>query len=261
MAKDSAKKIAYHKHTLTLADPPRHDDLYIVSFPKSGATWMDFLFAHINTRMSDDDKAVNFFNIHTIIPDIHHCRQIGASKQVFPGFRVIKSHAPFNPFYNNVIYVIRDPKDVMVSYYKFLVGLGQFSGTISDLIRSSRYGIDSWINHVGSWYLKSPASLRIYFMRYEDLISDAFSTLGALYRQLGFEIPSHILNEAIEKSSFDNMKRLENEWNYGGRPVADGFTFMRKGVAGGWTSDLSNDDRTYIDNACNSLLQKFGYIR
>jgi hypothetical protein len=142
--KETIKKISHHKHTLSLVDQPRHDDLYIVSFPKSGATWMDFLMANIHTTMSGDKRSINFFNIHTIIPDIHYCRQVGIANLAFPGFRVIKSHAEFNRYYKNVIYLIRDPRDTMVSYHKFLVGLGQFSfvasiTTLSVLARLKRF--------------------------------------------------------------------------------------------------------------------------
>lgn len=259
--KEAVKKIAHNKHTLSLVDQPRHDDLYIVSFPKSGATWMDFLMANIHTTMSGDKRSINFFNIHTIIPDVHYCRQVGVANLAFPGFRVIKSHAEFNRYYKNVVYLIRDPRDAMVSYYKFLVGLGQFSGTVSDLIRSPRYGIDAWVNHVDSWYFKSEASLRITIVRYEDLKNDSYSALKHLYNTLGFEISDEVLNLAIQKSSFDNMKILEKAWNYGGRPVAENFKFMQKGVSGSWNEILSENDHAYICKASEKILLEFGYAK
>lgn len=261
MSKDVARKIAHHKHIISLADLPRHDDLYIVSFPKSGATWMDFLMANIHTTMSGDKRLINFYNIHTVIPDIHYCRQIGSSNLTFPGFRVIKSHAEFNPYYKNVVYVVRDPRDVMISYYKFLVGLGQFSGSISDLIRSPKYGIGVWVDHVNSWYFKSPASLRINFLRYEDLKIDPYLALNRLYNMLGFEIPSDVLSLAIKKSSFDNMQILEKAWNYGGRPLADNFKFMQKGASGSWSDIVSDEDQAYMWEVGEKVLIKFGYSK
>lgn len=261
IVKETAKKIAYHKHTLSLADSPCHDDLYIVSFPKSGATWVDFLMANIHLKMSGDKRLVNFYNIHTIIPDVHYCRHVRVTPLPFPGFRVMKSHAAYNPYYKNVIYIIRDPRDVMVSYYKFLVGLGEFSGSVSDLIRSPKYGIETWINHVEEWHYCSPASMRIIFVRYEDLKSNTYATLRGLYEAIGFVIPDEVLNIAIEESSFDKMKLLERAWNYGGRPVGDNFTFMRKGVSGAWENTLTDDDLVYVRTVSEKYLNKFGYIK
>jgi hypothetical protein len=254
------KRIAYHKHSLFLPDVPQHDDHYVVSFPKSGATWVDFLMANIHIEMSGEKKMVNFYNIHTIIPDIHYCKHLGVSKLKFPGFRVIKSHADFNPYYKNVVYVLRDPRDVLVSYHKFLRGLGQFSGTISDLIRSPRYGITAWVSHVNSWYSKTDASLRIIFLRYEDLKIDSHSTLKHLYATLGFDVPDDILVRAINKSSFESMRQSERIWNYGGRPIADNFRFMQKGTSGGWEYIFSDADREHIWRVGGDLLHKFGYI-
>ena len=255
-----AKKIAHHRYTLFLADSPRHDDLYVVSFPKSGATWMDFLMANIHTEMSGKKKQINFFNIHSVIPDIHADTSIGPTALSFPGFRVIKSHADFNPYYRNVIYIIRDPRDVMLSYYRYLTGLGEFSGSISDLIRSSSYGIRAWVQHIDSWYLKSQASLRICFVRYEDLKKDAYAEVLRIYNTLGLEVPDDVLKQAICDSSFENMKQLEQEWNYGGRPVAGSFKFMQQGSSGTWNGTLSVSDSTYIESVGRDIMSRFGYL-
>lgn len=261
LAKAAAKKIADYRHYSTLADSPCHDDLYLVSFPKSGATWMDFLMANVHLRMSGVNREVNFYNINMIVPDVHYCREIRASTLSFPGFRVMKSHAGYNPFYRQVVYIVRDPRDVMVSYYKFLVGLGEFSGSISELIRSPKYGIETWVKHVHEWHGGSPVDLRIVFIRYEDLKLNIFATLKKMYETMGFAIPDEVLHAAIKESSFDKMKQLQDDWNFGGRPAADNFTFMRKGESGAWGHDLTADDEIYIRSVAERYLDKFGYMK
>ena len=49
-AKIALQYVMTYRHKALLSNPSYHDDLYIVSFPKSGATWMNFLMANIHLR-------------------------------------------------------------------------------------------------------------------------------------------------------------------------------------------------------------------
>jgi hypothetical protein len=147
----------------------------------------------------------------------------------------------------------------MVSYYKYLVGLGLFSGTVSELMRSPKYGIQAWVNHIDGWYNNSPAGTRIFFIRYEDLKSNTFDTLKGLYATIGFVIPDEVLRSAIAESAFDKMKQHEEAWNSGGRPVAETFTFMRKGQSGAWGEEMTEEDGVYARMLSSKYLDKFGY--
>lgn len=88
----------------------RKDDIFLVSYPKSGNTWLRFLFGNLIY-----EEGVNFTNIISKIPDIYT-----SSKQELDSIkspRIIKSHEPFLKCFQKVIYIYRDPKDVVVSYY------------------------------------------------------------------------------------------------------------------------------------------------
>lgn len=256
---ENAQNIAHHRNLLALAESPCHDDLYIVSFPKSGATWMDFLMANVHLRMSGDKRSVNFYNVHNFIPDIHYSRNVRNAEQGFPGFRIMKSHSGLNPFYKNVVYVIRDPRDVMVSYFNFLRGLGQFPGNISELIRSAENGILAWVNHVNGWWKHSSAALPFFVVQYERLKTDPLEELKRFYAFLGFDIPADILRSAIEASSFERMREMEAELNYGGRPIGEGFLFMRKGKSGEWASEIGEDDHAFILDIAGPVMASFNY--
>lgn len=259
--KSFAKGILHYEHRLLTASNPRHDDLYIVSYPKSGATWVNFLMANINLIESNDGRNVTFYNVHDIIPDIHHTRDISSDSMVFPGYRVIKSHgySGYNPFYNKVIYIVRDPRDVMVSYFHFLRGVGKLNGDISRFIRSKDHGISAWCRHVNSWFMDSPANLSFFYIKYEDLKSDPVNTLRIIYSVLGHNIKDTTIEKAVELSSFSNMKRLENEYAYGGREIARNLTFMRKGEHGDGKVQLSHDDMNFINQRVDIWLKHFGY--
>jgi Sulfotransferase domain len=89
------------------------DDTFIVSYPRSGNTWTRFLIANL----LHPQGPVNLLDLERLVPDTE-----GQSRQYFsviPRPRVIKSHQYFDPRYKRVIYVVRDPRDVALSYYHF----------------------------------------------------------------------------------------------------------------------------------------------
>lgn len=242
-----------------LPERPVHDDLYVVAFPKSGVTWLNFLMANVHLKMSGSSQQVTFYNIDDFIPDIQQVRYIKENILLFPGHRVIKSHAEFNPLYQKIIYLVRDPRDVMVSYYWFLKKLGLFQEDISQLIRSETYGIAAWCRHVQGWVEKTSAAKRIEFIRYEDLKSEPRTILTRIYALLGHQIPAKVQDLAIELSSFDNMKKLEADYNYGGDFRFPGFEFVRKGLTGGYRTELSRVDLDFINSMAARWLSLFKY--
>jgi hypothetical protein len=82
---------------------------------------------------------------------------------------------------------------------------------------------------VQGWVEKPPASVSIDFIRYEDMKADPIKVLTRIYSLLGHKIPNDILDYALHASSFDNMKKLEMEFNYGGNFRFPGLEFVRKG--------------------------------
>ena len=242
-----------------LPERPLHDDLYVVAFPKSGVTWLNFLMANVHLKMSGSSQQVTFYNIDDFIPDIQQVRCLKENILLFPGHRVIKSHAEFNPLYQKIIYLVRDPRDVMVSYYWFLKKLGSFQEDISQLIRSETYGIGAWCRHVQGWVEKTSAAKRIEFIRYEDLKADARGVLTRIYTLLGHEIPEEVFERAIEQSSFPNMKKLEAYYNYGGDFRFAGLEFVRKGKSGSYRTELSTEDLEYIKQKASHWLEIFRY--
>src|SRR5579864_1813408 len=113
-----ARVIAGVKRGFGLNQPRRElvilpDDVFLVSFPKSGNTWTRFLVANLVFPEQD----VDFGNIHNLIPD-----PSATAKRRFdrmPRPRIIKSHECFDPRYPRVIYIVRDPRDVLVSQYHY----------------------------------------------------------------------------------------------------------------------------------------------
>ena len=62
---------------------------------------------------------VSFLSIDHLFPAVINinCQKLAK----IPGPRLIKSHEYFDPRYKQVIYIVRDPRDIVISYYHFLL--------------------------------------------------------------------------------------------------------------------------------------------
>lgn len=245
---------------LLLPKMRRDDDIFIVSFPKSGNTWISFILANIIVERLNLDMEVNFFNFSGFIPNIHQGRQIPLDLGYFPFKRMIKSHASFQPGYKFVIYVLRDPRSVMVSYYRYLTGLGFFSGDMSSLIRSKEYGIDAWVFHVQNWLDRRATDTRFAFIKYEDFKAHPENSINNLARLIGVLLPDDVINRIQQRTSFETMQQLEASYrNIAMKNYDAKYKFIRSGTPDGWKAELSREDILYIERQAAALMSKLGY--
>jgi hypothetical protein len=234
------------------------DDVFIVSYPKSGNTWVRFLIGNYLTG-----NECTFENCHEITPDIHmnpqHCAEVDRP-------RVIKSHAPYRPQYSNVVYVVRDGRDVAVSSYHHCIRKGRIESDIPfraflEMFNEGKiddYGI--WGEHVTNWIENAKSLLLV---RYEDLQEDAETELRRVLEFAGVELREKAITSAVEASSFENMKETEEkERNRIDRLKDDEPTkqFMRKGQAGEWREYFDDQmNRRFLGVHETALLQ-LGYM-
>lgn len=256
--KDLLLKIKYYNFLKLTPYNSKHNDIYIVSYPKSGSTWLSFLVANAGLKYFKVNKQINFFNYHHIIPDIHDGRDIKENIHPFNS-RIIKSHSFFNPFYKSVLYVIRHPEDVMISYFIFLSKLGRYKDNISKFIRSKKFGISSWVNHVDGWLSNNNPALGIIVIRYEDLKNNSSKEIINLFEYLGYSLSNEDAEYATLKSSFLNMKKMEQQIYKNGRQIADGFEFVRRGKLKDSNNMMSNEDKEFISNSAKKIMKKFNY--
>ena len=86
------------------------NDVFLISYPKSGSTWIRFMLGNYFSGNKCD-----FTNYHLLVPDLH--RNIDCLKTTKQKPRYLKSHQYFSPQFENVVYIVRDGRDVAVSYY------------------------------------------------------------------------------------------------------------------------------------------------
>lgn len=246
-----------HPHLLTSPSQPRIDDTFLVEFPKSGITWLTFLIASVNLQKSGVDRKPTFFAINDTVPDIHSSRHLPPPLP-FPGHRMIKSHAPYNPLYNKVLYLVRDPRDVMASYHAFASKLDWYRGSLGEMIRDRGFGIEAWCAHAQSWLTQTRPSVSFSVVRYEDLLADPAAVLRHVYQLLGFSIEDEIIQQAVQAGSFSVMRDNEAFCAEKNLTLPKDFTFVRKG--GSSHKDAMTAEHTdYINRVAGDTMKVFGY--
>jgi hypothetical protein len=234
------------------------DDLFIVEFPKSGVTWLTFLIANVNAQLNGDPRAVTFFNVNDFVPDVQSVRHVGPARAAMPGYRCFKSHSPYLSSYRKVIYLVRDPRDVMASYWTFLRGLGWWGGTLEQLVAHRKYGIRAWMDHVGGWLRGIDAATSFALLRYEDLTANTSAELTHLYALLGLPVTPGIIATAIERSSIERMRQLERSFA-ASHPALGGLEFVRQQPLGGARTPISSAARELIEREAVSVMKQLGY--
>lgn len=256
------KQIQWHRSL------PRNsfaEDIFLVSFPKSGNTWLRFLIANTLKVHYKIQRDVNFFTVHEFIPDVHlaagfmniHDGGIFGNPEI-P--RIIKSHSTYNNYYQRVILLVRDPRDVLISYFFHQKRIKQISEdyTLSDFIRHEKYGVKAWNKHTESWINTIRSGQIIKIFRYEDILNDTHTELSRLMDLLGIRVEASNLARAIELSSKENMRN--SEINHASTFIvqAQKNSFIRQGKSTGG-KDLLDSDRKFVEDFTFKTSQKIGY--
>jgi len=239
-------------------------DVFIVSFPKSGNTWVRFLIGNYLT-----EGKIAFTNAHLLIPDVHFNPTAIEAIQTHPRF--IKSHSTFSAEYPKVIYVVRDGREACVSYYYFLIksGVIQREMTFSQFLRMEfipgnlPYG--DWGKHVAGW-LDGANAQNILIVKYEDLIANSELELEAIIRFSGLILNASKVREAAQKSTFDEMKKNEEiDPDYAkkmGVHFKDtSYGFMRSGKTNSWKNEFSSEDEELFWQKFGPTMERMGYKR
>lgn len=236
-------------------------DTFLVSYPKSGNTWARFLIANLIS-----EKPFSFSDIRSIIPDIHDFKSL---KYLRPNEnRILKSHFAFQPKYKKVIYIVRDPRSVCVSQYFFkqrryeLDKDATFSMYFKSFLNGFEDGYGSWGENVQSWIAVKEKNPNFLLVKYEDLKQNTLHEVMRIVAFLNLDISLEIVQKAIENSSMDKMRKLENDDRQINKrkPINQSIPFVRKGSTNEWKEFLTKEMEKELIDAFYLPMKKLNYI-
>lgn len=240
-------------HRYRLSYESRPDDVFIVTYPKSGTTWLQMILYQLTS-----DGRMDFQHINTKSP--HFEEEFIDRNRRFEDLappRIFKSHLPYAKIpkgRGKYIYVMRDGLDVAVSYFYHYKAYKRFAGTFDQFFErflDGEVAYGSWFEHLSGW-LPNRAGLDVLFIRYEDLRDDLEGAIQRIAEFCGQEARPADLSRIVERCRFDFMKRHEEKFDLAhGFLTKHGFgsnRFLRKGETGDWRNHLSADqERKFLE--------------
>jgi len=240
------------------------DDIFLVSYFRSGSTWSRFLFGNFIHQ----DEPVSFTNMDRFVPIIYDLPD-----RVLRNLpRVLKSHECFDPRYPHVIYIVRDPRDVAVSFYFYNLktrvipdgySMDEFvTRWVAANVVPYADRVGCWQDHVLSWVRLREGKPGFRLVRYEDLLADPVKELTSLAPLLGIEPTPARVERAVQLSSASHMQSLEKtqsqQW-VATKDTRQDIPFVREAKSGGWRKKLSTTAVRTIEQAWGATMKELGY--
>ena len=213
--------------------------------------------------------------------------QNNENMKIKKGFGFIKSHSSYVSMFNNwftnlnntagYIYIIRDPRDVAISWAKhanlsyddsisFMINFNsciEWAQTNSELpenIKPKTF-LSSWDEHVLSW-TKNNLDVPKLVLKYEDLVYKKKEAVKIIvnFFEKNFKIKFYSNDKKIanivESTSFKELKSQESKFGFA---EASSGVFFRRGEKNQWKNELNVQQIARLENKFRDFINKFSY--
>jgi len=227
----------------------RPDDVFIASYPRSGNAWLAFIVLELSGRHA------TFDSVRFEVPIVGaHAR---APALVPGGGRFIKTHERYLRAYRRAIHLVRDPRDVALSYFRFMQREGSlvlregddvgatFDTYLDAFILGRLHPSGTWQGHLRTWLdAAARGDASILRLRYEDMRADPAAHVGQIAEWLGFGISSEEAIQVAERCSLERMREAERESDprVFGR-VRPEVAYVGPAFVGGWHAGLTEEQQ------------------
>ena len=265
---------------------------WLVSYPRSGNTWLRFMLASLiegggpvdinETKAGAQATHDEFDEVSGIDSALLTDEEIQRARPALYSF--IARGAASTPILRKVhdrcwrnaegsrmfppevslgaVYIVRDPRDVAVSYAHFsgagidetIRRMGDAGNTIGFRLIQFPQPLGSWSEHVVSWL--DDSGMPIHRVRYEDLLAEPAAELAKVAVFLGMSPDG--APGAAAATQFENLRAQEEERGF--RDLIYETRFFRQGRVGGWRSALSAAQVERIERDHGEVMARLGYL-
>lgn len=270
----------------------------LVSYPKSGNTWLRALLTSVwhggaavdinklTVRNSADRQlvsrllGVNLSDLTCAEMTVLRARAYEFGARQLKQAQFLKMHDAWLPAAGGqgfplpeaavgaVLYLVRDPRDVAVSFANHLgksvdetieimnKPRSQLSHNPTGLRWQAPQLLSTWSVHVTSWL--NGFEGRIHLVRYEDMLLEPERTLSAALAFVGIRVARTVVRSAIAATHFDSLRAQEHECGFAERPPSSA-RFFRQGTANAWRNTLSTAQIERVAADHGAVMRTLGY--
>lgn len=230
----------------------RDNDVFLVGYPKSGNTWLQNLLAGLTYGVCSDTLPGRL--VQEMVPDVHYKKYF----QRFGETTCFKSHHLPRKEYRRVIYIVRDGRDALVSYWHYHKALTGKELDFENMVESPIEGHGKWADHVLAW-MDNPYDARLLLLKYEDLLQDGASQLRRICEFLELDKPQAELEKIVEVNQFDSLKEKEKRLGFGHDTWKTDQPFFRRGVTGAYKDEMPLEAIRKFNEINRELMKKLSY--
>lgn len=211
---------------------------HFVSYPKSGRSWIRFILAQAGV-----DGTISF----------HHDRfEFNDGAKPAHDFSIVDRLRRYEKV-DRLVYLERDPRDVMVSLFHQVTGrfadMFDYREDVSAFIRDDYFGAPTLHRFRSMWQVIT--SERGYLrVTYESCHSDIRSVVREILDYFGQNVSDARLTEALTAGRFENMQKIE-QCGAAEQPwlrLRNGAPKVRVGRVGNFRHALGADDIRYLND-------------
>ena len=170
---------------------------------------------------------------------------------------------------SGAVYILRHPEDVAISLSHFFSWplercVDHLLDPNAALVQGERIGghqvrqyMGRWDQHVRSW--ANQTQLPVLIMRYEDMLSKGSEIFTELVTFLGLPNDANLIDQALENTSIDRLKKLEEDVDGFVEKPAGCERFFRSGRTGEGAEQLSIEQRKRLANGLSEAMKRFQY--
>ncbi|XP_069707859.1 amine sulfotransferase-like [Phaenicophaeus curvirostris] len=251
----------------TLEDFEINDsDIFLATYPKSGTVWTQNILSLIfyEGHRNGTENVENMDRVPWLEYNIKN-----TDYSAFPLPRIFATHLPYylvprglRNKRGRVIYVTRNPKDVMTSYYHF----SKYMKTLEEIpdlnifmerFLDGKVLASSWLDHVTGW-CSHAKDFNILFLTYEEMKKDLRSAVLKICNFLGKKLSEEELDSVVRQATFENMRK-DPRANYENLPAdmvaKEKGSFLRKGTVGDWKNTMTVAQNERFDKAIGEKIK------